>query len=226
MKRTCLLQAFLLLAFALGAVSCDLLVLTPQMKIDIQPELEVGVEGGKFSARIETNCPWRAQVYAPTGVKFISMVTSQGEAGTSTLEFEVKPNLIATLRGNTIQVIAENAKGQRTFDIAVRQLAAEPFAQILDWEDPLVPAEGGTVTIKVVYNTTTGLVCLNRDIRIVWADNDPGFSGGQPVTSRVTITVPANPSTEARSFNLELVCVTHAGKISMGTLVLRQAAGA
>ena len=230
MKRTCYLQVFLLLAISFAAVSCEWLAPTPdpepEMKIDLPSTLEVSAEGGKVSAQIESNCPWQAQAFPGNGFYFITMVTPKGESGTSTLEFVVKPNLLAIQKLGSIQVIAENAKGQRTYDIAVRQLAAEPFAQILDWDDPLVPAEGGTITIRVVYNTTTGLVCLNRDISFYWEDIDPGFSGGQPVTSRVTITVPANPSTEARSFNLELVCITHAGKIAMGTLVLRQAAGA
>ena len=58
-------------------------------------------------------------------------------------------------------------------------------------------------------------------------EDDPGgFSGEQPVTSKVTITVPANPKPEARSFNLELVCITKPKMVTMGTFVLRQAAGA
>lgn len=230
MKRTRFLPAFLLLAFALGAVSCDLLVPTPdpelEMSIDLASPLEINAEGGRVSVQIESNCPWRAQAYPGNGFYFIRMVTSKGESGTSTLEFEVIPNLLAMQKLGSVQVTASNEKGQRTFEISVRQSGAEPFAELLDWQDPLVPAEGGTVSLRILSNTSAALICRDPAIRISIEDDPNGLISGNPVTSRVAITVPANPSTEARSFNLELICATQAGKFSMGTFVLRQAAGA
>ena len=230
MKRTCYLQAFLLLAITLGAVSCEWLAPTPdpepEMKIDLPSALEVSAEGGKVSAQIESNCPWQAQAFPGNGFYFITMVTTKGESGTSTLEFVVKPNLLAIQKLGSIQVTASNEIGQLTFEIVVTQSGAEPFAELLDWQDPLVPAEGGMVSLKIRSNTAASLNCRDQAIRIMIEDNPNGFSAEQPVTSNVTITVLANPKPEARSFNLELVCITKPQMVTMGTFVLRQAAGA
>ena len=230
MKRTCYLQAFLLLAISFAAVSCDWLAPTPdpepEMKIDLASPLNVSAEGGKVSAQIESNCPWQAQAFPGNGFYFITMVTTKGESGTSTLEFVVKPNLLAIQKLGSIQVTASNEIGQLTFEIVVTQSGAEPFAELLDWQDPLVPSEGGTVSLRILSNTAASLNCRDQGIRITIEDAPGGFSGEQPVTSKVTITVPANPKPEARSFNLELVCFSKPKMVTMGTFVLRQAAGA
>ena len=134
--------------------------------------------------------------------------------------------LLTIQKIGSVQVTASNEIGQRTFEIVVTQSGAEPFAELLDWQDPLVPSEGGTVSLRILSNTAAYLNCRDQGIRITIEDAPGGFSGEQPVTSKVTITVPANPKPEARSFNLELVCFTKPKMVTMGTFVLRQAAGA
>ena len=108
-----------LLALFWLLVSCDYLEALnpePQMtfSIDLSKSVTVEAEGGKISIPLESNSPWQASFSPATGVWFVSLLRYKGEAGSGMLEFEVRPNLLSSLRAGVISLRCVNKKGVQT----------------------------------------------------------------------------------------------------------------
>ena len=200
-------RIFSLLALSLLLVSCDYLeALNPEPKmtfgIDINQAVTVTEEGGIISIPIESNGSWLATAMGTSGVAFISLITSKGEKGSSTLEFNVKPNLLTQNRYGTISLSCENKKGIQTYIIGIAQLGAEAFAMILDWDEPVIPAEGGSLTMKVLTNCAWGFMANDADVTVVEMKAPSSLSMTDPDTYELTLAIAKNPGTEPRTFQL------------------------
>lgn len=198
-----------LLALFWLLVSCDYLEALnpePQMtfSIDLSKSVTVEAEGGKISIPLESNSPWQASFSPATGVWFVSLLKYKGEAGSGTLEFEVRPNLLSNLRAGVISLRCVNRKGVQTYEISIAQLAAEPFARILDWDEPVIPAEGGSLTLRILTNCPWGYTVDNADVTLVEIKEPAVLSPTDPPIYELTLAVAKNPGTVRRTFLLNL----------------------
>lgn len=198
-----------LLALLWLPVSCEFLQNDPVLTIDAEDGwITFDAEGGDSTILITSNCDWEAEsLGSSTGESFFSVSPRSGKPGESVLTVHVLPQQVVWPRGGSLALKYRKTYVSpvetRELYVNVYQKGAAEKIWFGDWQEPTLPAEGGSFTTNLFYNGQTWWVtCDDPDVKLDFAwkqhDNDP------IKTVTVTVSVAANPSTEKRSFTLKV----------------------
>ena len=185
------------------AISCDLMDQEPQLTLDTE-ELIFDAQGGLFDIPVESTASWKATAQPTTGFKFFSLLNAGGLAGKGTIRISMRPNPLAVVRAGVIKLVCSNEAGTQSLIVNVFQTGAVAYTKVSDWNEITVPSEGGSFSVTIESSTGYwGVICDDPEVQLNVKEGDYE-NPDEPVFYMLTVTVPANPSTEKRTFKLTL----------------------
>lgn len=199
MKKVLLIASVLLAALA---VSCKKEVpVEDSLTLKSQSSVTVPVDGDVVSINFNTNVAWTAKA----SQDWLTLQPSSGEAGDATVKASVMKNEAFDAREAKVTITA----GSKTETVTIIQ--GQTNALQLETTSFDVPADGGTVAIKVKAN-------VNYEVKIPaaidWITQTKGLT-----ESTVTLNVAASSDTEVRTANITITD----GKLS-SSVTINQAA--
>ncbi|MBR1539011.1 MAG: hypothetical protein IJ636_05845 [Bacteroidales bacterium] len=177
----------------------------PVLSLD-KDQIEFGENGGSQTVAVTANNTWNVLVESTDS--FIS-VSPMGGSENGFITITAQPNNTSANRSVQMAVICTSRDMSVTKVVNVSQTCAVGSASFDDFEiDPSdggkIPAEGGSVKLKVVANGTWTLSCSASDVTLSQTTGSAG-------TQEVVATVPGCPVFEGRDISFTLICRTAAG---------------
>ena len=206
MRRT----FFILLAISWMLASCEFFPADPKLTTSVEDFVSFGAEGGEVSIMVSSNCDWEAESIATVGVYFLSVSPQNGRSGDSVLKIRARENLVYGRRSAAVRLKYRNpytSSGEtRELLVPVYQDGPQAKAWFEDWNEPVLPAEGGSFMAILRYNGCLfNVTCADPDVKLdIRMQTFWDVSIDPYVKVEVTATVPANPSSEKRSFILDV----------------------
>ena len=199
MKKVLLIASVLLAALA---VSCKKEVpVEDSLTLKSQSSVTVPVDGDVVSITFNTNVAWTAKA----SQDWLTLQPSSGEAGDATVKASVMKNEAFDAREAKVTITA----GSKTETVTIIQ--GQTNALQLETTSFDVPADGGTVAIKVKAN-------VNYEVKIPaaidWITQTKGMT-----ESTVTLNVAASKDTEVRTANITITD----GKLSSSVTITQAA---
>ncbi len=204
MRRT----FFILLAISWMLASCEFFPTDPKLTTSVEDYLSFDAEGGDVSIMVSSNCDWEAEGIATVGFYFLSVSPASGRSGDNVLKIHARENLRYGRRTAAVRLKYRNpytGTGEtRELHIPVYQEGSPAKVWFENWQEPTLPAEGGSFTADLLNNGCLwNIFCDDPDVKmnieyVSWNMTDPYSK------CIFTFTVPANPSSEKRSFILDV----------------------
>jgi hypothetical protein len=204
MRRT----FFILLAISWMLASCEFFPTDPKLTTSVEDYLSFDAEGGDVSIMVSSNCDWEAEGIATVGFYFLSVSPASGRSGDNVLKIHARENLRYGRRTAAVRLKYRNpytGTGEtRELQIPVYQEGSPAKVWFENWQEPTLPAEGGSFTADLLNNGCLwNIFCDDPDVKmnieyVSWNMTDPYSK------CIFTFTVPANPSSEKRTFVINL----------------------
>ena len=202
------LTFFILLAISWMLASCEFFPTDPKLTTSVEDYLSFDAEGGDVSIMVSSNCDWEAEGIATVGFYFLSVSPANGRSGDSVLKIHARENLRYGRRTAAVRLKYRNpytSTGEtRELLVPVYQEGSPAKVWFDNWQEQTLPAEGGSFTANLLNNGCSwNIFCDDPDVKMdfeyeSWNMSDPYSK------IIVTFTVPASPSSEKRSFVINL----------------------
>lgn len=192
-------SALILYSVSLIGAACGHLS-DPKIKLD-ESLLVFSPDGGSADIRISSNSEWYAM---HKGDRNFFLLSKTGGKGDDVITIFVGLNSSTRSRAETITFTCTSEKGETAqAEMTVAQEGATPDAFVGNWEEVTLPAEGGTISTNVLYNTGWRLSCDDPAVQFSPASTFDGvyFENG---IIPVTITVPENSTSVQKVFYVTL----------------------
>ncbi len=185
----------------LTATACEI---APAPVLSVNPDpLEVSADGGKVTLSVNAVGEWttKSDFGEPYGPYFYYVSPYKG-SGDAEISVSFEPNPYGEFgRKGTITFECVSGEKTCTVTLPVSQKEADPVFGFTDWNEPLIPAYGGSFTATLSYNCGVTIdidaVGVTRSDKLIGEDR---FLG----PAELTFTVPANPTSSERVIHMTL----------------------
>jgi len=199
---------FVLLAFSWMLASCEFFPTDPKLTTSVEDHLYFEAEGGDASIMVSSNCDWEAEGIATIGVFFLSVSPSNGRSGDSVLKIHARENLRYGRRTAAVKLKYRNPYSStsepRELLVPVYQDGAPAKIWFDNWQEPTLPAEGGSFTADLLDNGCPWNIFWDEE-NVKLDIKSESWNMADPYSKCIiTFTVSANPSSENRTFVVNL----------------------
>ncbi len=193
----------LLMILLLTATACEI---APAPMLSVNPDpLEISADGGRIIVSVNAVGEWTARpdftIHGQYEPSFFYISTYKG-TGNGEVPVTFEPNPYGFWTRNA-RIVFECVSGDEicTVILPVIQREAAPVFEFTDWNEPCIPADGGSFSATLLYNCRVAI-----DINatgVTYSDKLIGedrFLG----PAELTFTVPANPTSSERVIHMTL----------------------